>query len=201
MVSTSLANALWLTVLSILLFGGLIDAEFFDKNGRLTQVEYADKASMSGGTVIGICSDDAAVILTWSSVADGTFKLPEKIQKITEYTAVSSSGIMSDVKFLTDKIFNEATEHSFIFGSDPPASRMALSIADYVHDRTISARYRPLGIRMCIASYDEKLKATITEIDAIGNLHRCTLSCIGEWETFWKTQALCVGRLSNWRYK
>ena len=182
MVSTNLAKAVWLTVLSVLSFGRLIDGEFFDKNGRLTQVEYADKASMSGGTVIGMCSDDAAVILSWSSVADGTFKLPEKIQKITEYTAVSSSGIMSDVKFLTDKMFNEATEHSFIFGSDPPASRMALSIADYVHDRTISARYRPLGIRMCIASYDEKFKATITEIDAIGNLHRCKLSCIGERE-------------------
>lgn len=177
----SLVSRISFVVLSICFLGGFLNAEFFDKSGRLTQVEYADKASMNGGTVIGICSEEAAVLLTWSSVSDGTLKLPEKIQKITEHTGVSSSGILSDVKFLTDKMFNEATEHSFVFGSDPPASRLSLSIADYVHDRSISARYRPLGIRMCIASYDKTFKASITEIDAIGNLHRCKVSCIGEF--------------------
>jgi 20S proteasome alpha/beta subunit len=157
-----------------------ISAEFFDSNGRLTQVEYANKASMKGGTVIGICSDEAAVLLTWSSWSDRSVKLPRKIHQITDFTAVSSSGIVSDVNYLTQKMFEEATEHSFIFGSDPPASRMAMSLADYVHDRSISARYRPLGIRMCIASYDDISDASITEIDAIGNLHRCKLSCIGK---------------------
>ena len=154
--------------------------EFFDSGGRLTQVEYADKASMKGGTVIGICTSDSAILVTWSGWTDRSVKLPCKIHQITEFTGVSSSGIISDVNYLTNKIFEEATEHSFAFGSDPPASRMALSLADYIHDRSMSARYRPLGIRMCIASYDEVSKASITEIDVIGNIHRCKLSCIGE---------------------
>ena len=164
----------------LLVIAVTISAEFFDSNGRLTQVEYANKASMKGGTVIGICSDEAAVLLTWSSWSDRSVKLPRKIHQITDFTAVSSSGIVSDVNYLTQKMFEEATEHSFVFGSDPPASRMAMSLADYVHDRSISARYRPLGIRMCIASYDDMSNASITEIDAIGNLHRCRLSCIGK---------------------
>jgi 20S proteasome alpha/beta subunit len=173
-ISLPLAPLIWV-------FSVTISAEFFDSSGRLTQVEYANKASMKGGTVIGICSDEAAVLLTWSSWSDKSVKLPCKIHQITDFTAVSSSGIVSDVNYLTQKIFEEATEHSFVFGSDPPASRMALSLADYVHDRSISARYRPLGIRMCIASYDDISNASITEIDAIGNLHRCKLSCIGKF--------------------
>lgn len=166
--------------MAVFVLAQCIVAEFFDSGGRLTQVEYADKASMKGGTVIGICTSDSAVLVTWSSWTDRSVKLPRKIHQITEFTGVSSSGIISDVNYLTNKIFEEATEHSFAFGSDPPASRMALSLADYIHDRTMSARYRPLGIRMCLASYDEVSKASITEIDVIGNIHRCKLSCIGE---------------------
>ena len=157
-----------------------MSCEFFDSNGRLTQVEYANKASMNGGTIIGVRSEDIAILITWSSWTDKNVLLPRKIHKITDFTGVSSSGIVSDVNFITDKMFEEATEHSFIFGCDPPASRLAMSIADYVHERTISARYRPLGIRTCIASYDEISKASILEIDSIGNLHKCRLTCVGK---------------------
>ena len=158
-----------------------MSCEFFDSNGRLTQVEHANKASMNGGTIIGIRSDDVAILITWSSWTDKNVLLPKKIHRITDSIGVSSSGIVSDVNFLTDKMFEEATEHSFIFGCDPPASRLAMSLADYVHERTISARYRPLGIRTCIASYDDISKASIHEIDAIGNLHKCKLTCIGNY--------------------
>ena len=170
----------FLLIIILFLMASQMSCEFFDSNGRLTQVEYANKASMNGGTIIGVRSEDIAILITWSSWTDKNVLLPRKIHKITDYTGVSSSGIVSDVNFITDKMFEEATEHSFIFGCDPPASRLAMSIADYVHERTISARYRPLGIRTCIASYDEISKASILEIDSIGNLHKCRLTCVGK---------------------
>jgi 20S proteasome alpha/beta subunit len=136
---------------------------------------------MQGGTVIGITSGEIAILITYTSWDDRNIKIPLKIHRISDYTGVSSSGITSDVNFLTNKMFEEATEQSFIFGCDPPATRLAMSIADYVHGRSLSIRYRPLGIRMCIASYDDTSKATVHEIDAIGNFHRCKLSCVGKY--------------------
>lgn len=169
----------FLSFLIVLLLDTTV-SEFFDSNGLLTQVEYADKASMQGGTVIGITSGEVAILITYTSWGDRNVKVPRKIHRITDFTGVSSSGIASDVNFLTNKMFEEATEHSFVFGCDPPATRLAMSISDYVHGRSLSVRYRPLGIRMCIATYDDISKASIYEIDAIGNFHRCKLSCIGK---------------------
>lgn len=172
----------WFTFLCFLVVLQLsnVSSEFFDSNGLLTQVEYADKASMQGGTVIGITSGEIAILITYTNWGARNVKIPLKIHRISDYIGVSSSGITSDVNFLTNKMFEEATEQAFVFGCDPPATRLAMSIADYVHGRSLSIRYRPLGIRMCIASYDDISKASIYEIDAIGNFHRCKLSCIGK---------------------
>lgn len=128
----------------------------------------------------GASTGDTAILLTYSKTIDKNTILPQKIHKITDYSMVASSGIISDVNFLTDRMFEESTDYSYVYGSEQPTSRLALSIADYVHSRTLSARYRPLGIRMCIASYDDVSRGSILEIDAIGNLHSCQLSCLGE---------------------
>ena len=165
--------------ITLLLLISHVSSEFLDSNGRLTQVEYANIASTKGGTVIGICSDDVAVLLAWSACSDRNVEPTQKVNRITDFIGVSSSGIVSDVNFITDRMFEEATEHSFIFGCDPVPLRLAMSLANYVHERTISARYRPLGLRTCIASFNDVSKASILEIDAIGNVHKCKLTCIG----------------------
>jgi 20S proteasome alpha/beta subunit len=133
---------------------------------------------MKGGTIIGACSDRAAVILTWSPVPKNSLPI-RKIHRITKMCGVSSSGIVSDVHFVTNKLFEDSLDHVQLFGSETPAIRAATNIANYVHERTLSVRYRPLGIRMCIASYDETSKGSILEIDAMGNLNRCRVACIG----------------------
>lgn len=175
--SSTLTSLLLIYVL-IATSSSLICAEFFDSNGRLTQVEYADRASMKGGTIIGACSDRAAVILTWSPVPKNSLPI-RKIHRISKMCGVSSSGIVSDVQFVTNKLFEDSLDHVQLFGSETPAIRAATNIANYVHERTLSVRYRPLGIRMCIASYDETSKGSILEIDAMGNLNKCKVACIG----------------------
>jgi 20S proteasome alpha/beta subunit len=159
-----------------------IRGEHFDSDGRLIQVEYANKAAMQGGTVIGIRSNFSAVLFTWTErTGDDDFpeSPPRKIRKLTESIGLGSSGIVSDVDFLANKMFEEANDYLYLFKSDPPAIRIAQSIADFMHERTLSARYRPMGVRMCVASFDAVANATITEIDPIGNIHRCELSCLG----------------------
>ena len=166
-------------------------ADFFDASGRLTQVEFADKASMRGGTILGACSDTAAVLLTWSPVPSSS--LPSrKIHRIARTFGVSSSGIASDVHFATNKLFEDAMDHLQLYGSEAPAVRVAKNLATYMHERTLSVRYRPLGIRMCLAAYDQTSRGAIYEIDPMGNLHRCTCTCVGpmaeELMTKWRTK-------------
>ena len=159
--------------------------ELFNADGRLTQVEYANKAAMQGGTVIGVRSNSSAVLFTWADRPDDddvfSYSPPRKIRKLTESIGIASSGIVSDVDYLANMMFEEANEYIYLFNSDPPASRLAQTVADFVHERTLSSRYRPMGVRICIASYDTVSNATITEIDVMGNVRQCELSCIGPY--------------------
>ena len=167
-------------LLSLLLSLTTIHGEGFDSNGRLTQVEYADRASMKGGTIIGMCSDCAATLLTWSPVPINSFPL-RKIHRITSNFGVSSSGVVSDVHYLTNKLFEESLEQFQNFGSDIPAIRAANSLASLMHRRTIDDSSRPLGVRMCFANYDDISKGSILEIDPMGNLHQCKVTCTGPY--------------------
>ena len=170
----------FLRTVSLLVLLTKSNGEGFDSNGRLTQVEYADRASMKGGTIIGMCSDCAATLLTWSPVPTNSFPL-RKIHRITSNFGVSSSGVVSDVHYLTNKLFEESLDQLQNFGSETPAIRAANSLASLMHRRTIDDSSRPLGVRMCFANYDDISKGSILEIDPMGNLHKCKVTCVGPY--------------------
>ena len=170
---------IFLVVMLLLALVTKNNGEGFDSNGRLTQVEYADRASMKGGTIIGMCSDCAATLLTWSPVPTNSFPL-RKIHRITSNFGVSSSGVVSDVQHLTNKLFEQSLNQLHAFGSETPAIRAANDLASLMHERTMFGM-RPLGVRMCFANYDPISKGSILEIDPMGNLHKCKVTCVGPY--------------------
>ena len=150
---SSLVYICSIAILQIVLTMYCITAEYFDNTGRLFQVEYADKASMRGGTTIGLCSNSYAVLFTWqdNALESSQIKL-RKIHRITNSIGVCGSGVVSDVNFLINKLFEDSVQHVYLYGEDPPPIRIVSSLADYVHEKTLSARFRPLGVRILAGS-------------------------------------------------
>lgn len=153
----------------------------FESSGRLLQVEYADRAALSGGTLIAARSHKHAIIISWSNKINKGFKSPSKILTMSTYLGAASVGVFSDCSHLMNKLFDKVIEHTYIFQSEPSSRRVANSIADYVHQYTMIPALRPLGIRMVICGYDDRsAQANLHEIDAMGNIYDSKLSCVGK---------------------
>ena len=153
----------------------------FDSLGRLQQVEYAAKAAASGGTTICARSFDHAVIVSWSKNTDKQSLQQSTIYRISQNLGVTAVGISSDCSHITNMIKEEVEQHDYVFASSLPSKKLAATIANYVHMHTIDMRYRPLGIRLVMCSYDALFQAQVFEVDSLGNLYKCKLSCLGQF--------------------
>jgi len=189
---------------------GLPASYFYDAHGRLPQVESADKASKRGSTVIAVHNRNHGIILTYKSSGDDndddddannnegeeeeeneekhkqdatSMRVPRdrRVHILSSSLGAAFTGIASDVHFLANKLFDEVSLHTFVFGTDMPNARLANELADTIHSRTLAKRFRPLGVRACLMGCDTQKNVTLFEIDALGSCVQRRLACVGKY--------------------
>ncbi len=177
----------------ILLFMPLLHS--FNQEGRLIQVEYAQVAARNGGTVLAVKGKDSIVILSFSdalnhrligdevSLREGR-ETPDKLRLIHDLYMIGS-GIASDVSHVTDQVFQRSMAHSAKFGSSIPLRRLATTVGQLFHQRTLySPSSRPLGCSVLLIGRDRRkencIAPVILEVDTLGNVFDCDITCIGK---------------------
>jgi 20S proteasome alpha/beta subunit len=93
---------------------------------------------------------------------------------------VTYSGIASDCRYLTNKLFEENSDHLYLYGSNSIGKRLALNIAQKNHKRSLYSNQRLFGAKLCIAYCDTKIGSQILEIDPLGSIYECKLTCLGK---------------------
>eukprot|EP01041_Mallomonas_annulata_P004921 gene4921-9814_t len=171
---------------NLLILATLISAKldsstiFYDPSGRLHQVEYAYKATQLGTTILAAKSRDYAIILTSTNLEQLKDSSHEKIHSLTPNLCLTASGISSDFTYIKDIIHSTISDNIYTFNTIPRVSQMVSSIAEIFHERTMSARYRPFGIRLLFVGYDDTSGAFIYEIDPMGNTYNCEQAFLGK---------------------
>ena len=127
----------------------------FDPSGRLQQLENAHKAARSGGSTIVAKIDRHVVIAKWDNLNSNVLKSPSGVFKLAKSLGLVAGGITSDVNFLADKSFDEVLNSVQRFGTIPSAARIASSIADHMHGKTLSVFTRPYGATLCFFGFDD----------------------------------------------
>ena len=87
-------------------------------------------------------------------------------------------GIAADSQYLVNKMFEKTSDHLYAYGTDPSIYRLAKEAADICHMRTL-ANNRPLGVKAIFIGTDKANNPTLLEVDPVGNIHDCKLSCLG----------------------
>jgi len=160
----------------------LTNASPIDATGKLAQVEAADKASRRGERVIlGLSSKDGAVLISWARRPGGKSLTPlQQLVPLTLYSGMAARGVASDIGYAQNLLFEQASQHSFIYSTPIPTGRLARVLSDEMHLRTMQRRLRPLGLRSCIVGYDEgEGRGNLFEVDVMGNCFECTTACLG----------------------
>jgi 20S proteasome alpha/beta subunit len=171
-----------LFLLLSLINGNDINSQFTIE-GRIHQIEYATKTTAKGSSIIAAHNKDTAILISYRGDIKSNALLKQSsnlsMKMISNNIGYGATGISSDINYLSNKLFDIVLNHETIFDSFVPIIRITDNLASYIHSRTITSKYRPFGIRLCIIGYDKSNGASVIDIDALGNKHQNKLCCLG----------------------
>lgn len=133
-----------------------LSASQFSPDGRVFQVEYAQKAVENGGTVIGLRGKDGIVfavekIVTSKLYEAGTNK---RIFNIDQHVGMAVSGLISDARQIVEIARSEASSYKSQYGIGIPLKYLNERVSMYMHAYTLYSAVRPYGCSVILGAYE-----------------------------------------------
>jgi 20S proteasome alpha/beta subunit len=175
---------LLLTLLSVWKFAG---SEVFDANGRLIQVENAFQATLKSERSIMVTKGKESIFILTVSPKIFDYSVDNsKILPLRKQSYICGTGIASDIRYLTNKLFELSLDHTVRYHTEMPIERLANELSSTIHENTLSQQTRPFGVSLILfgsndlSSLSSSNNYKIIELDPLGNMHDCVVSCVGK---------------------
>lgn len=162
----------------------------YSVDGRVFQVEYAQKAVEKEGTAIGIkCSDGVVVGLEKILQSKMLVKSSNKrIYTVDRHAGVALNGLAADSRALSNRIQEEASSYKEFYGVAVPGHVLADRVAQFVHAHTLYWYLRPFGCAAMIASHDAHKGYQLHTVEPNGVSYRYFANAIGKNRQAAKTE-------------
>ncbi|CAF5198689.1 unnamed protein product [Rotaria magnacalcarata] len=133
-----------------------LSASQFSPDGRVFQVEYANKAVEASGTVVALrCKDGVAFaiekIVTSRLYESGSNK---RIHNVDKHIGMAVAGLLADARQLLTVARDEAKQYKYDYGVSIPVKYLADRLAMYMHAYTLYGFVRPFGCFILLAAYE-----------------------------------------------
>jgi len=153
----------------------------FSPDGRLLQVEYAQKTIRLGSASIGIVCKDGAVIVADRRTKDIliTAESSSKIYEVDDHIMASAAGILSDARILIERAQLISQQHRVTYDTAIDVESVIKEIADIKQQFTQYGGTRPFGVAILIAGVSNN-KAKVFSSDVTGNYFSYKATAIGE---------------------
>lgn len=157
----------------------------FSPEGRIHQVEYAQKAVANGALILGLQTKEGIILGVEKTLHSPLIEPAsiEKIHQIDEHLCAASCGIVSDSRALIDKARVESQNHFFTFNEIIPSFSVAETIGDTIlgFGKGKDMPSRPFGVALLIAGCDDDKGPQLFLTNPTGNV------------TEWKAKAVGTG--------
>ncbi|TFY72745.1 hypothetical protein EVG20_g279 [Dentipellis fragilis] len=134
-----------------------LSASTYSPDGRIFQIEYANKAVENSGTAIGLRVKDG-IILAVEKLVHSKLLVPganRRIQTIDRHIGVATAGLLADGRHIANRARSDAA--SFRDLRDSPASLkwLADQIGMYMQAYTLYSSVRPFGASAIVGAVDK----------------------------------------------
>lgn len=167
----------------------------YSQDGRLFQLEYAQKAIDNAETVVGVICNDG-VILGCEKIKQSALLVKDanrRIYNIETHIGIAICGRIPDGMIVVSKAREEAEQYRNNFGVPISGAILAERVAHIVHAYTLYGAYRPFGTTFLISSFDEG-KPHLYKIENSGALRGYFGCCDGKGKQVAKTEIEQVRR-------
>lgn len=134
-----------------------LSASTYSPDGRIFQVEYANKAVENSGTAIGLRVKDG-VVLAVEKIIHSKLLVPEanrRIQSVDRHIGMATSGFLADGRQIANRARDEAKNHRDVYREAPPLKTVVDRMALYVQMYTLYSSVRPFGVSTILGSVDK----------------------------------------------
>jgi len=134
-----------------------LSASQFSPDGRVFQVEYAQKAVENSGTAIGIRGKDGIVFGVEKLVMSKLYEVGanKRIFHIDHHIGMAIAGLIADARQLAETARQEAVNYKQQYGNSIPCKILAERVAMYMHAYTLYSFVRPFGCSIILSCYDD----------------------------------------------
>jgi len=134
-----------------------LSASTYSPDGRIFQVEYANKAVDNSGTAIGLRVKDG-VVLAVEKLVHSKLLVPaanRRIQTIDRHIGLASSGLLADGRHLANRARDEAANYRDNYREPGPLKALADRLSLYVQAYTLYSSVRPFGCSTILGGVDK----------------------------------------------
>ncbi|KAF9483972.1 20S proteasome subunit [Pholiota conissans] len=134
-----------------------LSASTYSPDGRIFQVEYANKAVENSGTAIGLKVKDG-IVLAVEKLVHSKLLVPEanrRIQTVDRHIGLATAGLLADGRHLSNRARDEASNYRETYNSPPPLKNIADRLGLYVQAYTLYSSVRPFGISTILGTVDQ----------------------------------------------
>eukprot|EP01029_Cantina_marsupialis_P024869 TRINITY_DN648_c0_g1_i3.p1 TRINITY_DN648_c0_g1~~TRINITY_DN648_c0_g1_i3.p1 ORF type:complete len:186 (-),score=20.37 TRINITY_DN648_c0_g1_i3:654-1211(-) len=129
----------------------------YSPEGRLHQIEYAQKAVQSGGTIVGVkCKN--GVVLAVEKLLNSKMLVPgsnKHVFSVDEQCGMIVAGVLPDAKRIVRHTMEECKMHRKNFGGAITPDLLSDRIGSLMHTFTQHWSARPFGSGIIMAGYDQ----------------------------------------------
>lgn len=132
-----------------------LSASQFSPDGRVFQVEYAQKAVENSGTVIGLKGKDGVVFAVEKLVTSKLYEYGanKRIFNIDNHIGMAVAGLISDARQIVETTKTEANNYRKEYGTPIPIKYLTERVSMYLHAHTLYSAIRPFGCSVMLCSY------------------------------------------------
>ncbi|OBZ76189.1 Proteasome subunit alpha type-3 [Grifola frondosa] len=134
-----------------------LSASTYSPDGRIFQVEYANKAVENSGTAIGLRVKDG-VVLAVEKLIHSKLLVSEsnrRIQTIDKHVGLATAGLLADGRHLSNRARDEAASYREHYRSAPTLQFLVDRVGLYVQAYTLYSSVRPFGCSTILGAVDE----------------------------------------------
>ncbi|KAF8264939.1 20S proteasome subunit [Lactarius quietus] len=166
-----------------------LSASTYSPDGRIFQVEYANKAVDNSGTAIGLRVKDG-VVLAVEKLVHSKLLVPganRRIQTIDRHIGLASSGLLADGRHLSNRAREEAANYRDNYCEPSPLKALADRLGLYVQAYTLYSSVRPFGCSTILGGID-KDGPSIYVIEPSGVFYGYNGAAVGKGRQLAKTE-------------
>eukprot|EP00427_Karlodinium_veneficum_P020912 CAMPEP_0169118880 /NCGR_PEP_ID=MMETSP1015-20121227/31239_1 /TAXON_ID=342587 /ORGANISM="Karlodinium micrum, Strain CCMP2283" /LENGTH=252 /DNA_ID=CAMNT_0009181683 /DNA_START=54 /DNA_END=812 /DNA_ORIENTATION=+ len=163
----------------------------YTPDGRVYQVEYAQKAVEASGTALAICFKDGVLfatekLLKSKMLVPGTNK---RTYPVSRHAGIVIAGMVPDGRQIVARSRSEVENYKNAYAETMPADQLADRLGLYVHAHTLYWSYRPFGCVALLGCVDpETKKPSLHCIDPSGLVFKYKGTAAGKGKQSAKTE-------------